>query len=112
MSLTMIIAILIGSWLAVAAAMLWGVLRINRRHHHTRFNPHLRRKRTRRRANTPTPTDKHLYPTPTKTAAELHGVQAAVSIGDGQASAAKRFALARRDIMFNTSIEAENAMAA
>ena len=34
MSLTMIIAILIGSWLAVAAAMLWGVLRITRRHHH------------------------------------------------------------------------------
>ncbi|MCY1398206.1 hypothetical protein D9M71_132320 [compost metagenome] len=34
MSLTMIIAMLIGSWLAVAAAMLWGVLRITRRHHH------------------------------------------------------------------------------
>jgi hypothetical protein len=30
----MIIAILICSWLAVAAAMLWGVLRITRRHHH------------------------------------------------------------------------------
>jgi len=34
MSLTMIIAMLICSWLAVAAAMLWGVLRITRRHHH------------------------------------------------------------------------------
>ena len=34
MSLTMIIAMLIGSWLAVATAMLWGVLRITRRHHH------------------------------------------------------------------------------
>ncbi|MGF6092742.1 hypothetical protein [Pseudomonas sp. 18173] len=34
MSLAMIIAMLIGSWLAVAAAMLWGVLRITRRHHH------------------------------------------------------------------------------
>jgi hypothetical protein len=34
MSLTMVIAMLICSWLAVAAAMLWGVLRITRRHHH------------------------------------------------------------------------------
>ncbi|WP_223462330.1 MULTISPECIES: hypothetical protein [unclassified Pseudomonas] len=34
MSLTMIIVMLIGGWLAVAAAMLWGVLRITRRHHH------------------------------------------------------------------------------
>ena len=34
MSLTMTIVMLIGGWLAVAAAMLWGVLRITRRHHH------------------------------------------------------------------------------
>jgi hypothetical protein len=34
MSLTMIIVMLICGWLAVAAAMLWGVLRIARRHHH------------------------------------------------------------------------------
>jgi hypothetical protein len=34
MSLTMIIVMLIGGWLTVAAAMLWGVLRITRRHHH------------------------------------------------------------------------------
>jgi hypothetical protein len=34
MSLTMTIAMLITGWLAVAAAMLWGVLRITRRHHH------------------------------------------------------------------------------
>ncbi|WP_178122627.1 hypothetical protein [Pseudomonas izuensis] len=34
MSLTMTIVMLISSWLAVAAAMLWGVLRITRRHHH------------------------------------------------------------------------------
>lgn len=34
MSLTMTIVMLIASWLAVAAAMLWGVLRISRRHHH------------------------------------------------------------------------------
>ncbi|MCP1418108.1 MULTISPECIES: hypothetical protein [Pseudomonas] len=34
MSLTMIIVMLISGWLAVAAAMLWGVLRITRRHHH------------------------------------------------------------------------------
>ena len=34
MSLTMIIVMLVCGWLAVAAAMLWGVLRITRRHHH------------------------------------------------------------------------------
>ncbi|EJM57565.1 MULTISPECIES: hypothetical protein [Pseudomonas] len=34
MSLTMIIVMLISGWLAVAGAMLWGVLRITRRHHH------------------------------------------------------------------------------
>lgn len=34
MSLTMTVVMLICGWLAVAAAMLWGVLRIARRHHH------------------------------------------------------------------------------
>jgi hypothetical protein len=34
MSLAMTIVMLITGWLAVAAAMLWGVLRITRRHHH------------------------------------------------------------------------------
>lgn len=34
MSLTMTIVMLIAGWLAVAAAMLWGVLRISRRHYH------------------------------------------------------------------------------
>ncbi|SDT29333.1 hypothetical protein SAMN05216579_3147 [Pseudomonas granadensis] len=34
MSLTMTIVMLIAGWLAVATAMLWGVLRISRRHHH------------------------------------------------------------------------------
>ena len=34
MSLTMTIVMLIAGWLAVAAAMLWGVLRVSRRHHH------------------------------------------------------------------------------
>lgn len=33
MSLTMTIVMLIAGWLAVATAMLWGVLRISRRHH-------------------------------------------------------------------------------
>jgi hypothetical protein len=33
MSLTMTIVMLIAGWLAVASAMLWGVLRISRRHH-------------------------------------------------------------------------------
>ncbi|MDI2590929.1 hypothetical protein NYP20_18680 [Pseudomonas sp. N3-W] len=32
MSLTMTVAMLIIGWLAVAAAMLWGVLRVSRRH--------------------------------------------------------------------------------
>lgn len=34
MSLITILCLLIAGWLAVAAAMLWGVLRIARRHHH------------------------------------------------------------------------------
>jgi thiamine transporter ThiT len=34
MSLTMTIVMLVSGWLAVAAAMLWGVLRVTRRHHH------------------------------------------------------------------------------
>ncbi|WP_369987154.1 hypothetical protein [Pseudomonas xanthosomatis] len=34
MSLTMAILMLVGMWLSVAAAMLWGVLRIVRRHAH------------------------------------------------------------------------------
>lgn len=33
MSLTMTIVMLISGWLAVASALLWGVLRIARRHH-------------------------------------------------------------------------------
>ncbi|MNG15673.1 hypothetical protein D3C84_995180 [compost metagenome] len=39
MSLTMTIVMLICSWLAVASAMLWGVLRITRRHHHHPAQP-------------------------------------------------------------------------
>jgi hypothetical protein len=34
MSLAMMIFSLIAAWMAVAFAMLWGVLRIARRHHH------------------------------------------------------------------------------
>ena len=34
MSLAATIMLLIFGWLAVAGAMLWGVLRITRRHHH------------------------------------------------------------------------------
>jgi hypothetical protein len=34
MSLTTTILMLIFGWLSVATAMLWGVLRIARRHHH------------------------------------------------------------------------------
>lgn len=39
MSLTMTIVMLIAGWLAVATAMLWGVLRISRRHHHHPIQP-------------------------------------------------------------------------
>jgi hypothetical protein len=35
MSLTTTILMLIFGWLSVATAMLWGVLRIARRHHHS-----------------------------------------------------------------------------
>lgn len=34
MSLAMTIFFLVCGWLAVAGAMLWGVMRITRRHHH------------------------------------------------------------------------------
>jgi len=40
MSLTMAIFMLIAAWLSVAAAMLWGVLRIARRHHLHHQAPH------------------------------------------------------------------------
>lgn len=46
MSLTMAILMLVGMWLSVAAAMLWGVLRIVRRHAH----PHPTRPRPQPRA--------------------------------------------------------------
>ncbi|MEJ5864255.1 MULTISPECIES: hypothetical protein [Pseudomonas] len=46
MSLTMAILMLVGMWLSVAAAMLWGVLRIVRRHAH----PHPTRTRPQPRA--------------------------------------------------------------
>ncbi len=39
MSLTMTIVMLIAGWLAVATAMLWGVLRVSRRHHHHPAQP-------------------------------------------------------------------------
>lgn len=43
MSLTMAIFMMIAAWLSVAAAMLWGVLRIARRHHlhHQDPRPHV-----------------------------------------------------------------------
>lgn len=39
MSLTMAIIMLVGMWLSVAAAMLWGVMRIVRRHSHHHLPP-------------------------------------------------------------------------
>ncbi|KTC15594.1 MULTISPECIES: hypothetical protein [Pseudomonas] len=40
MSLELTIVMLVASWLAVATAMLWGVMRVSRRHHpHTVTQP-------------------------------------------------------------------------
>ncbi|WP_178112650.1 hypothetical protein [Pseudomonas sp. KBS0710] len=39
MSLATTIFLLICGWLAVAAAMLWGVMRVTRRHHHPHVTP-------------------------------------------------------------------------
>ena len=39
MSLATTIFLLICGWLAVAAAMLWGVMRVTRRHHHPHVKP-------------------------------------------------------------------------
>ncbi|WP_411379261.1 hypothetical protein [Pseudomonas sp. MPB26] len=39
MSLATTIFLLICGWLSVAGAMLWGVLRITRRHHHAHAKP-------------------------------------------------------------------------
>ena len=44
MSLTMAIFMMIAAWLSVAAAMLWGVLRIARRHHLHHQDPHVQTK--------------------------------------------------------------------
>ncbi|MFB4390503.1 MULTISPECIES: hypothetical protein [unclassified Pseudomonas] len=57
MSLTMAILMLVGMWLSVAAAMLWGVLRIVKRHSHPHHSPqkaqHIERhvRRARQHAN-------------------------------------------------------------
>ncbi|WP_426139274.1 hypothetical protein [Pseudomonas sp. DWP3-1-2] len=39
MSLAMTIVMLIAAWIAVATAMLWGVMRVSRRHHHREIDP-------------------------------------------------------------------------
>lgn len=45
MSLATTIFLLVCGWLSVAGAMLWGVLRITRRHHHpTPTQPNLKQK--------------------------------------------------------------------
>ncbi|MCV9920433.1 MULTISPECIES: hypothetical protein [Pseudomonas] len=44
MSLTMAILMLVGMWISVAAAMLWGVLRIVRRHSHHHLPPQVQSK--------------------------------------------------------------------
>ncbi|MDR6958637.1 hypothetical protein J2W43_002619 [Pseudomonas brassicacearum] len=50
MSLTTTILMLIFGWLSVATAMLWGVLRITRRHHHAPPQAEKTAKSTRRHA--------------------------------------------------------------
>lgn len=42
MSLTMTIFFLVCGWLAVAGAMLWGVMRVTRRHHHPQIQPQIK----------------------------------------------------------------------
>ncbi|WP_226503607.1 hypothetical protein [Pseudomonas sp. MWU16-30317] len=42
MSPTVTILMLISAWLTVAGAMLWGVLRVSRRHHHPVTRPQLK----------------------------------------------------------------------
>ena len=54
MSLGMTLVMLIAGWLAVAAAMLWGVLRISRRHH-----PHHRSADTAKTAHVIEPKHRH-----------------------------------------------------
>lgn len=44
MSLTTTIFLLVLGWLAVAGAMLWGVLRVTRRHHHPQPKAEVRAK--------------------------------------------------------------------
>ncbi|CAM3082760.1 hypothetical protein BZK31_00805 [Pseudomonas floridensis] len=39
MSLELTIVMLVASWLAVATAMLWGVMRVSRRHHSHTVTP-------------------------------------------------------------------------
>ena len=39
MSPALTIFLLFSGWLAVAAAMLWGVMRVTRRHHHPQVKP-------------------------------------------------------------------------
>lgn len=39
MSLAMTIVMLIAAWMAVATAMLWGVMRISGRHHQREIDP-------------------------------------------------------------------------
>ncbi|HKS15369.1 MAG TPA: hypothetical protein VJS90_20255 [Pseudomonas sp.] len=51
MSLTMAILMLIGMWVSVAAAMLWGVMRIVRRHHPHHQAPPKAARRLRRHIN-------------------------------------------------------------
>lgn len=68
MSLAMTIVMLISGWLAVAAAMLWGVLRITRRHHHP-AQPAPWLKPTKVLLNTQTPTERTLWVMHKKTAA-------------------------------------------
>ncbi|WHS58589.1 hypothetical protein [Pseudomonas sp. G2-4] len=50
MSLTTTILMLVFGWLSVATAMLWGVLRITRRHHHAPPQVEKAAKPTRRHA--------------------------------------------------------------
>ncbi len=111
MSLTITIVMLIAGWLAVAAAMLWGVLRITRRHHHHLVHSPAEIENEKPAEHHATA---HLIAISVfkKRPPEHIRIQAAFSFIADQASVAMRFCLARRYIMFKHSIAAENTMAA
>lgn len=112
MSLTTTILMLILGWLAVAGAMLWGVLRITRRHHPQPREPRIESKKTARRPALCTdpacPSDKTTRPPDSNECRRPF----AMAANQTSVCCAWRFCRARRASMFRLSMAAENAIAA